>query len=182
MSLNPEPAAPEERAEHHLPPKSFADAAKEALEPESHENQNDAASEQNGRRLKEQIDDLKTTGIQTPPDDEKQSLEGVGQDATPRSPTIKGHRRVGSRGSQGSLGRRSGDQVQSELVEKHDSGNGHSLASLQPPKGQDKDARTDLKRRNSELKTGREAGAGWAKSKYVWATCPFVTIQQANAY
>ncbi|KAG9515713.1 diacylglycerol O-acyltransferase 2A, partial [Aureobasidium melanogenum] len=32
MSLNAEPADPQERQEHHLPPKSFADAAHEALE------------------------------------------------------------------------------------------------------------------------------------------------------
>lgn len=38
MSLNPEPAAPEEREAHNLPPKSFADAAQEALEPQSHAN------------------------------------------------------------------------------------------------------------------------------------------------
>lgn len=30
MSLNPEPADPQERQEHHLPPKSFADAVEEA--------------------------------------------------------------------------------------------------------------------------------------------------------
>lgn len=32
MSLNPEPADPQERQEHRLPPKSYADAAEEALE------------------------------------------------------------------------------------------------------------------------------------------------------
>ncbi|KAK8216903.1 diacylglycerol O-acyltransferase 1 [Zalaria obscura] len=31
MSLNPEPASPTERKEHHLPPKSYADAAEEGL-------------------------------------------------------------------------------------------------------------------------------------------------------
>ena len=44
MSLNSEPAVPEEREAQHLPPKSFADAAQEALEPQSHANgTNDAA-------------------------------------------------------------------------------------------------------------------------------------------
>lgn len=174
MSLNPEPAAPEERAEHDLPPKSFADAAKEALEPEPHVNGADANGngngtfEQNGKRLKKQIDDLKTTGIQTPPDEEQQSLEGIGQDATPRSPTLKGHRRVASRSSQGSLGRKYGEQLQNELVREHEDSRGNSLATVKPPRELEKDARVDRKRRDSQLKTGREAGAGWARSKYVF--------------
>lgn len=45
MSLNPEPAAPEEREAHNLPPKSFADAAQEALEPQSHANGTDSAAQ-----------------------------------------------------------------------------------------------------------------------------------------
>jgi 2-acylglycerol O-acyltransferase 2 len=36
MSLNFEPADPQERQEHHLPPKSFADAAHEALDQNGH--------------------------------------------------------------------------------------------------------------------------------------------------
>ncbi|KAL6706897.1 diacylglycerol O-acyltransferase 1 [Coniothyrium glycines] len=167
--LNPEPSAPEERKAHNLEPKSYADAAHEALEPESHADNTDGTAEQTGRRLKSKIDDLKTTGIQTPPDDDKQSLEGVGQDATPRSPTIKGHRRVGSRGSHGSLGRKYGEQLQNELVERHRDSNGHALASVKPPQELEKVARIDRKRRNSELKTGREAGAGWATSKIRFA-------------
>jgi hypothetical protein len=47
MSLNSEPAAPEEREAHHLPPKSFADAAHEALEPPSHANDTNSAAEGN---------------------------------------------------------------------------------------------------------------------------------------
>jgi hypothetical protein len=168
MSLNPEPAAPDERAEYNLPPKSYAEAAEVALEPESHANNTDGTLEQGGKRLKSKIEDLKTTGIQTPPDDDKQSLEGVGQ--TPRSPTIKGHRRVASRGSHGSLGRKYGEQMQNELLEKHPDGNGHALASVKPLEELEKVPGTDLKRRNSELKSGRQAGAGWATSKYVHTT------------
>jgi 2-acylglycerol O-acyltransferase 2 len=37
MSLNAEPADPQERQEHHLPPKSFADAAHEAIDHNGHD-------------------------------------------------------------------------------------------------------------------------------------------------
>jgi 2-acylglycerol O-acyltransferase 2 len=41
MSLNFEPADPQERQEHHLPPKSFADAAHEALDQNGHDSINE---------------------------------------------------------------------------------------------------------------------------------------------
>ncbi|KEQ77806.1 diacylglycerol O-acyltransferas-like protein 2B [Aureobasidium namibiae CBS 147.97] len=41
MSLNAEPADPQERQEHHLPPKSFADAAHEALDQNGHDSINE---------------------------------------------------------------------------------------------------------------------------------------------
>lgn len=168
MSLNPEPAAPEERAAQDLPPKSYADAAEEALEPASQANQTDGTLEDTGKRLRRKIAEVKTNGIQTPPDeDDMESLEGMGQDETPRSPTVKGHRRVGSRSSHGSLGRKHGEQIQTELLEKRQNGNGEPLASLKPSPEFKEVERTDLKRRNSELKSGRQAGAGWATSKYV---------------
>jgi 2-acylglycerol O-acyltransferase 2/2-acylglycerol O-acyltransferase 1 len=172
MSLNPEPSAPEERAEHHLPPKSYADAAEEALEPQqpqSHANGTDGTIQHSGKKPIGKIDEAKTNGIKTPSEEEKTSLEGLGQDGSPRSPTVKGHRRVSSRNSHGSLGRKQGEQAQNGILhEKHANGNGDALTSVKPQQEfqvAKADRRTDLKRRNSELTTGRQAGAGWHKSK-----------------
>ncbi|KAF2854729.1 diacylglycerol O-acyltransferas-like protein 2B [Plenodomus tracheiphilus IPT5] len=173
MSLNPEPAAPEEREAQHLAPKSYADAAEEALHPESHVSQRDGAGadEQNGngKRLKKRVDEIRTNGTTTPPKEDKQQLEGVGQDATPRSPTIKGHRRVASRGSHGSLGRKYGERIGSDLVEEKRNGNGDVLTTLGPSPELERVGRSNLTRRNSELKSGRKAGAGWATSKIRFA-------------
>lgn len=167
MSLNPEPAAPEERAQLDLPPKSYADAAEQALEPESHANHTDGTVEEASTRSRSKIDHVKSNGIKMPSATEMSSLEGVGQDATPKSPP-KGHRRKGSRGSHGSIGRKHGEQIDIDVFETHPNGNGDSLISVKPPPELEKDRRTDkLKRRNSELKSGRQAGAGWARSKYV---------------
>ncbi|KAH9860616.1 hypothetical protein J1614_011947 [Plenodomus biglobosus] len=185
MSLNPEPAAPEERQAQHLAPKSYADAAEEALQTESHasqtvhgannNNNNHGDNEQNGSATplkKKRVDAIRTNGTTTPPNgEEKQQLEGVGQDDTPRSPTIKGHRRVASRGSHGSLARKYGERMGSELVEeKHANGHGDVLTTLGPSPELDKvGTRSGMKRRNSELKSGRKAGAGWATSKIRFA-------------
>tara|TARA_R110002003_G_scaffold129_4_gene12091 strand:+ start:4535 stop:6046 length:1512 start_codon:yes stop_codon:yes gene_type:complete len=170
MSLNPEPAAPEERAELDLPPKSYATAAEEALSPASHASSTDGTVEETKKRLRSKIDAVKANGIQIPSSGDTESLEGVGQDASPKSPTAKGHRRKGSRSSTGSIGRKHGEQIGAEVFEKHANGNGHALISVkQPPQERERDRRTDLKRRNSELKSGRQAGAGWAKSKIRFA-------------
>jgi hypothetical protein len=171
MSLNPEPAAPEERAELNLPPKSYADAAEEALEPESHANGTDGTLEHTKLRLRNKVDHVKANGINIPSQEHAERLEGVGQDASPKSPTVKGHRRKGSRSSHGSVGRKHGeqinDQLETEVFEKHPNGHGDTLVSVKPPQELEKDRRIDVKRRNVELKSGRQAGAGWATSKYV---------------
>ncbi|KAF1945379.1 diacylglycerol O-acyltransferase 2A [Clathrospora elynae] len=178
MSLNPEPSAPEERAEHNLAPKSYVDAAEEALAPELHANATDGTIEHTGKHVIGKTGEIKKTGLSTPPEDQDQnqdqgqdqdSLEGVGQDATPRSPTVKGHRRVASRSSHGSLGRKHGDQVQTELYERHLGGSGDALTSVKPSRELEQNACTDLKRRNSALTTGRQAGAGWSRSRIRFA-------------
>ncbi len=246
MSLNPEPAAPEEREAQHLPPKSFADAAQEALEPQSHANgvdgvdehtatQNDVKSyrpKANGVSVLRIVD---TDGHQN--DDTKsmngsnkdsakdlsslkdqESYEGTGTDETPKSPKAKTHHRKGSRSSLGSVGRTYGVSLRNDLknvgaevqsaatgaaADVHDEAidlhnqvdgtrrrvennaerrledaflqekprmvNGDTLTTVKPSMDAGKDGRIDrpLKRRDSELKAGRQAGAGWAKSKYV---------------
>lgn len=256
MSLNPEPAAPEEREAHALPPKSFADAAHEALEPQSHANGVNGAAEgakhtddvqTNGPKANgvgvlrivdtdgHHEDDKKSTTESTKESSEKSSIkdqesyEGAGTDETPKSPKAKTHRRKSSRSSLGSVGRTYGVSIKNDLknaandvqneasnaannvqneaadvannaadkasdlknevdgtrekVEKETSRqlddaflqekprlvNGDVLTTVKPPKEAEKDKRIDkpLKRRDSELKAGRQAGAGWAKSKYV---------------
>lgn len=248
--LNPEPAVPEEREAHHLPPKSYAAAAEEALEPPSHANGTDsAAAESTAHADDGKTDSPKANGVSVlrivdvdghQDDDSKsatestkassskessikdqESYEGTGIDETPKSPKAKVHRRKGSRSSLGSVGRTYGvsikndlknaaaetkdeasyaaaevkdeaahlakeadstrekvEKVGEETKEKVDDAllqekprlvNGHALTTVKPPKGVEKENRIDrpLKRRDSELKAGRQAGAGWAKSKYV---------------
>ena len=246
MSLNPEPAAPEEREAKHLPPKSFANAAQEALEPQSHANGTDGAAESTAQHDHVTTDGPKANGVGVlrivdtdghPDDDKKsatestqesskesssikdqESYEGTGIDETPKSPKAKTHRRKGSRSSMGSVGRTYGVSIKNDLknavtdvqdkatdaaTEAKDEAtglknqadgaqetleretkqklddaflqekprfiNGDALTTVKPPKGVEKDSRIDkpLKRRDSELKAGRQAGAGWAKSKYV---------------
>lgn len=234
MSLNPEPAAPEQREAQDLPPKSFADAAHEALEPQSHANGADGAANTT------QHDDVKTDGPKAngvavlkivdtnghQDDDKKpangsvkdsssikdqESYEGTGIDDTPKSPKAKTHRRKSSRSSLGSVGRTFGVSIKNDLknaaTDTHDKAtdavaetkdganelkneldgaraklddaflqekprfiNGDTLTTVKPPKEAEKDNRIDrpLKRRDSELKAGRQAGAGWAKSKCVY--------------
>jgi hypothetical protein len=176
MSLNPEPAAPEERAELHLPPKSYADAAEEALAPApapaSHVNGTgtDGAVEHSMHRLRTKMNDIKAAGDPAAPRD-RTELEGVGLDATPKSPTAKGHRRKASRTSGGSPGRKHGSpgghggHLDPDVFEKRTNGHGRdgALISVKPPHEQ------KLARRSAELKSGRQAGAGWAKSRIRWA-------------
>jgi hypothetical protein len=196
MSLNPEPAAPEERAQLDLAPRSYTDAAKEALEPASHVHGTDGTVEDAKLRLRSKIDSVKANGVHIPSVDDNDtlqhlrsranasntngnttpprldgadSLEGVGLDASPKSPTAKGHRRKGSRNLAASGSHKHGEPMGTELYEKHLNGHGDTLISLKPQPELEKDRRIDvaLKDRNRELKSGRQAGAGWGRSKYV---------------
>jgi hypothetical protein len=183
MSLNPEPAAPEERAELNLPPKSYADAAEEALQPESHANGTDGAHDTNEHfklGLKHKAGNANANGnangSHTPSKPQTEKLEGVGLDASPKSPT-RGHRRKGSRSSQSSSPRKNGDHTNGELYEERPNSHGDSLVTVKPSLELDKRDRRVDKRRNSELKSGRQAGAGWAASK-----CVYHVYSDSNAY
>ena len=168
MSLNAEPSAPEARAEQDLPPKSYANAAEEALEPESHANKTDGTHEHAAKRQRSRIDEIKANGIRIPSEGDMDSLEGVGQDSTPRSPTRGQHRRVGSRSSHSSLSRKYGEHVENDVFAQHQNGNGDALTRIKSPPDAGAIGRIDfVKRRNSELKSGRKAGAGWSRSKCV---------------
>ena len=173
MSLNPEPSMPEERAEQHLPPKSYADAAEEALQPDSsplsHVSDSDGIGH-SARKVKEEVDEVNTSDFKLGSNEDEFSHEGIGQDGSPKSPTAKGHRRVSSRSSRASSSHKHGEKMENGVYEKHPSadGNGDVLTSVKPQQEQEMaeaDRRSDLKRRDSELTTGRQAGAGWAQSK-----------------
>ncbi|EDU41812.1 diacylglycerol O-acyltransferase 2A [Pyrenophora tritici-repentis] len=178
MSLNPEPSMPEERAQQDLPPKSYADAAEKGLQPDpdplSHVNDSDDTMEHSARKVKGQIGEVKINGLELGSNEDDISHEGIGQDGSPKSPTAKGHRRVSSRSSRASSSHKHGEKMENGVYEKHptEKGSGHALTSVKPQQEQEMaeaDRRTDLKRRNSELTTGRQAGAGWAQSKIRFA-------------
>ncbi|RAQ98799.1 diacylglycerol o-acyltransferase 2a [Stemphylium lycopersici] len=176
MSLNAEPSAPGERAEQHLPPKSYADAAEEALEPgpQSHANGMDGATENAGQKIEGSFHEANGSdnGINGASEEDQTSHEGLGQDGTPKSSTVKGHRRMSSRGSHGAATQPQADQPPKDMFQSKPNGNGDALTTVKPrqdielPK---EDRRIDLKRRNSELTTGRQAGAGWSRSKIRFA-------------
>jgi hypothetical protein len=267
MSLNPEPAVPEEREAQHLPPKSFADAAQEALEPQSHANGTHDAAEHDAQPEDVKTDAPKSNGVKVlrivdidghqnddkasseespkeshhespkesheeshkdstrePPEElykessrvssnessikDQESYEGTGIDETPKSPKAKTHHRKSSRSSLGSVGRTYGVSIKNDLKHaaqdakdeaahlKHEADgtfekvenngkrqkledifmqekphrvNGDALTTMKSFEEVKGNIRVDrpLKRRDSELKAGRQAGAGWATSKYV---------------
>lgn len=167
MSLNPEPSQPHDRAAHDLPPKSYAAAAEEGLQTSPQPDHNDGATEG-------VVDGAKKPWangtIRIPSRDEVEEFEGEGQDSSPKSPS-RGHRRKTSLKANGSIGRKHGEHIRHDAYEKHHDSNGRPLTSVKPPAHMEKGVRTDNKpmRRNSELKSGRQAGAGWHKSKMRWA-------------
>ncbi|KAF2793859.1 DAGAT-domain-containing protein [Melanomma pulvis-pyrius CBS 109.77] len=166
-----EPSQPEEREALALPPKSYAEAAEEALNGESHHEATDGTKEKKAKN----IGNLQTNGkIRIPSgrqDKEQTELEGAGQDNSPKSPT-RGHRRKVSLKLNGSAGRKQGEHLSNGTKEP--------LTSVKLDKDDDDDddddqtvARrkegTPKKRRGSSLKSGRQAGASWQKSKIRWA-------------
>lgn len=175
MSLNAEPSQPDERAAQDLPPKSYAAAAEQAVEEQSHESQADSTKE----RVSKNVQNMKANGkIRIPSEEDKELYEGEGVDSSPKSPA-RAHRRKTSLKSNGSIGKKHGERVQSDVYEKHADSNGQPLTSVKPSDDYEKDIRTDRKpmRRNSELKSGRQAGAGWHRSKYVEPLGPPAEIQ-----
>ncbi|KAF2683349.1 diacylglycerol O-acyltransferas-like protein 2B [Lentithecium fluviatile CBS 122367] len=165
MSLNPEPSRPDERAAHDLPPKSYAEAAEEPLE-QSHASQTDGTSE----RVADKVKNIRANGriaipTPAPADGDQQQFEGAGLDSSPKSPTRSHRRKVSLKSSSnGSIGRKHGEHIHGDAFEKHADGNGHALTSVKPAAGT-----KPLARRDSTLQTGRQAGAGWSKSKIRWA-------------
>jgi len=147
-----EPSQPEEREARDLPPKSYAEAAEEGLTDES--------KDQKARN----IENIQANGkIKIPTHEEKDyyELEGAGQDNSPKSPTARGHRRKSSLRSNGSVGRKHGEQLTNGTLTSFKPGSDEDDSTLRSRDG------PPMKRRDSTLKSGRQAGAGWHRSKYV---------------
>ena len=132
-TLNPEPSLPSERQEHHLPPKSYADAAVE-----------DMGSEANQ-------------------DNTFQALyAGQGKDDAPRKPQRNMHKKTGSLRVNGFSKGKNEPHV---VIERFEDKDGEHLVSITP--GWDsKRGEPSIARRNSELVSGRKAGARWEQSRY----------------
>lgn len=172
-SLHEEKEAPE-RLDH--PSKSFAEAT---LEPPSKSN----GLPNNPPGTKNSSNNYKA--VQSPGE-----YEGAGILDAPASPT-RGHKRLSSRSSRGSLNgikstKKKGstdEKVENVVYEKHDDGNGGQLTSVKPTEDYEKNLKTvekefkpitNGKKESSskgeqelELTSGRVASAGWEKSGYV---------------
>ena len=87
---------------------------------------------------------------------------GQGEDAAPRSPRRSPHKKSGSLRTNGLSKENKDGQV---VVERHEDKDGEHLVSIRQAldKGKGKPTAT---RRNSELVSGRKAGARWEQSQY----------------
>jgi hypothetical protein len=161
--LNGEPTDPKEREANNLP-KSYAEVAEADIS-----SPRDASTD--ARRMKNAESTEANGRIRIPLDQDSTQYEGSGLDSSPRSPTRHGHRRKSSLKSNGSIGRKHGEDLNTEVYEKHHNGNGKLLISVKPPKHVEKyTPKPDAPRVNpSTLMSGRQAGAGWQKSKIRWA-------------
>lgn len=172
-ALNPEPADPEERAEHNLPPKSYADSVSHSTG-----RQNGGVDSHHGVLNAEPADPQKRAEHQPPPksyaDSVVQSPATALNGDAPRP--INGSGPNG--GVNGDAKKLDGDKL---VYEKYTSQDGKtSLTSVkvddehhQSLKHSEKTAPRDsskkIKKRDTpkELSSGRKAGAGWEKSAYV---------------
>lgn len=109
-----------------------------------------------------------------------QEYTGVGEDAAPRSPAPKSHKRKGSEkgvanGKENGKEKGKATGAQGQVVtEKVSAQNGDHLTSIKPPPEYEEELRQDkkeLKREPSrhELVSGRQAGQGWDSSGIRWA-------------
>lgn len=166
---NVEVRDPNERDAQNDQPKSYAEAAEEGASPAS---ENDTP---NGPTVNGAVIEPKTPvngHVNTITEEESTQYEGRGEDSSPKSPTRHGHRRKSSfKSPNGSLGRKGGLELKNEIYEKHQNGFGKPLTSVKPPKEVEKDTPKSDKSRTAQrgLMTGREAGAGWGKSRIRFA-------------
>jgi len=160
-ALNPEPADPEHRAHNHLPSKSYADAAHEAVDSDSTQK----AKGKHGKHVNGNAD-------------HRDHRDSNG-DSGPSTSKLPHNTSTGKRLDE--------DKVQ---FEKYSNGNGIALTSVKPDpsyeenlkhneeiavrsrdpsrgsssRSKQKTTSSQQDPTKSQLKTGRQAGAGWEKS------------------
>ncbi|KAJ9626453.1 diacylglycerol O-acyltransferase 1 [Taxawa tesnikishii (nom. ined.)] len=168
MSLNTEPADPAERKQHHLPPKSYADAAEQGLDSDGsidedsikesplgcmHEttaNQDHWARPVPGKSYADAASDGSPTStgsgtyLRYSADGTGEQYEGQGMDEAPRSPTRdfrRAHKRVSSKNMNGDR-KEANEGAQTKLVyEKFH--NGDRLTSVKPSDDYEQNLRQD---------------------------------------
>ena len=137
--LNPEPSRPEDRQQHHLAPKSYADAVEEKL-PEDFQKENKAPTQ----------------------------FIGNGEDDAPRSPMRKvTHKKSGSIRMNGIRKPSQPSNVIEEKLRDRDGEQLTSVKpnpSYETQLRQGKMERRAPKRESHELASGRRAGEGWHTS------------------
>ena len=87
---------------------------------------------------------------------------GQGEDAAPRSPRRSPHKKSASLRTNGVAKEKREDQV---IVERYEDKDGQHLVSIRQAWDRGK-GKSVVTRRNSELLSGRKAGAGWEQSQY----------------
>lgn len=166
--LNPEPADPQERAEQHLAPKSYADAAQEAVDVSS--NQNGSAAEENKYQ--------NSNGASS------QHNNANGNKGHGNTQEVEDARLPRKSSRDTNVGKKlENNQI---VFEKYSNGDGSTLTSVKPDPGYDESlrhneeialrSREPSQRRKSrkaqdipkpQLQSGRRPGARWEQSAYV---------------
>ena len=98
---------------------------------------------------------------------------GQGEDVAPRSPRRSPHKKSGSLKTNGALKEKRDGQI---VVERYEDKDGEHLVSIRQAGDRGKGKPT-VARRNSELVSGRKAGAGWEQSQYSDLNCSYHTYQ-----
>jgi 2-acylglycerol O-acyltransferase 2 len=160
VDLNPEPSVPEERAEKHLPPKSYADAAEEALHQRPIANHNKS---------------------------DNSAYEGKGRDGAPASSITKVHEKTSLTKINGKNGAKKSSSANGPppgiLIEKYQD-HKEPLTSVEVPQDWNEQLRLDKKEKPSKhrrevsdsLVSGRKAGAGWDKSRQAIRKLTHITL------
>lgn len=105
----------------------------------------------------EKVDTLLHNGRPPP-----ELYSGQGEDATPRSPRRTPHKKSASLKANGLSKEKKEGQV---VVERYEDKDGEHLVSIRQAGDRGK-GKPMAARRNSELVSGRKAGAGWEQSQY----------------
>ncbi|KAF1984546.1 DAGAT-domain-containing protein [Aulographum hederae CBS 113979] len=176
MALNAEPSKPEERESRHLAPKSYVNAAEEALEDGVQEKAKQLNGKQpetkkstgNGQQKNGAVQPVRN-GVTTPGE---YTGSGILDQPSSRSP-VRAHRRKASKNSLKSAD--SKEELKAEknglVLEEFHGARGDRLTSVKPSDdyASSRQDTLDKPKRRSELVSGRKAGLGWDTSGIRWA-------------